>query len=269
MRGMENELGWKDAIMAVLEEAQSPMHYAKIAERIYELGLKTQPTATPANTVAATIAQSFKSEGDNSPFTRTSLGHYALRDFQQQVPIIAQEELSGADSSEATGVVNAFGMFWERSKVLWEKQPRILGQQQTGAETVDFAEQKGVYLLHDAQGVVYVGRTTEQNLAKRLNQHTSDRLAGRWTRFSWFGVYPVEQDGTLKSNTNFTGIDINTIIATMEAVLIEGLEPRQNRKRGDDFQPFEFLQFEDPKLSKNRKLAAIQELVSLMGSNSD
>ena len=266
---MENELGWKEAIIAVLEEARVPMHYAKIAERIYELKLKTQPTATPANTVAAVIALSFKNEGEKSPFTRTSPGNYALRSVQQQVPVIAQKELAEGESSEAAGVVNAFGMFWERSKVFWETQnPRILGQQQYGSQPVDFAEQKGVYLLHDSQGVLYVGRVTEQNLAKRLCQHTYDRLAGRWTRFSWFGVYPVKQDGSLKLSADFTGIDINIIIATMEAVLIEGLEPRQNRKRGDDFQPFEFLQFEDPKLVMNRKLALVQELASQMASKS-
>ncbi len=239
------------------------MHYAKIAERVYERGLKTQPTATPANTVAAIIAQSFKIEGENSPFTRTSLGHYALRTAQQQVTILAQKELAETTSSETTGVVNAFGMFWERSKVLWgPQQPKILGQQQTGSQPVDFAEQKGVYLLHDSQGVLYVGRVTEQNLAKRLSQHLSDRLAGRWTRFSWSGVYPVEQNGSLRTNADFSALDITIVIATMEAVLIEGLEPRQNRKRGDDFQAFEFLQVEDPELEISRKISILRELAS-------
>jgi hypothetical protein len=31
----------------------------------------------------------------------------------------------------------------------------------------------------------------------------------------------------------------------MEAVLVEGLEPRQNLEQGDDFQAIEFLQVED------------------------
>jgi len=260
---MPTELSWKDAIIAVLERAQGPLHYAEIATRVYELKLRYEPTATPADTVAAAIALSFKNEGQNSPFVRVSRGYYALRNLQQQGPKIAEAELAGGESSESTGVVNAFGMFWERSKVLWTpQQPKILGQQQVGSKPVDFAEEKGVYLLHDSQGVLYVGRVTEQNLGTRLGQHTYDRLAGRWTRFSWFGVYPVQQDGTLKTTANFSGVNINVIIATMEAVLIEGLEPRQNRKRGDDFQAVEFLQAEDPQLGKNRKLAAIQELAA-------
>jgi hypothetical protein len=264
---MENELGWKEAIEAVLEEAKAPMHYQQIAERIYELKLKTDPTATPDKTVASTIAISFRNEGTNSPFIRTSRGFYALSGSQQQDPAIVQEELEETASSDITGVVNAFGMFWERSKIFWgSPQPSLLGQQQYGSKPVDFAAQKGVYLLHDSQGVLYVGRVTDQNLVKRLSQHTSDRLAGRWTRFSWFGVFPVEPDGALKTDADFSKVNVNIVIATMEAVLIEGLEPRQNRKRGDDFQAIEYLQVEDPKLELNRKLAIVQELASQITS---
>lgn len=164
--------------------------------------------------------------------------------------------------SEVTGLVNAFGMFWDRSKVRWETNARILGQQQSGSSPVNFGEQRGVYLLHDSQGVVYVGRATDQNLGKRLQQHTSDRLTGRWSRFSWFGVYPVEPSGGLKKSADFSKVDTDIVIATMEAVLIEGLEPRQNRKRGDDFQAIEFLQVEDPNLEKYRKVALAEELLA-------
>jgi len=153
-------------------------------------------------------------------------------------------------------------MFWGRVKVHWVTEPRILGQQQTGSTPVNFCEQRGVYLLHDDQGVVYVGRATDQGLGRRLQQHTSDRLAGRWTRFSWFGVYPVEENGGLRTSVAFESVEINIVIATMEAVLIEGLEPRQNRKRGDDFQAIEYLQFEDPKLEMNRKRALLQDLAA-------
>jgi len=75
-------------------------------------------------------------------------------------------------------------------------------------------------------------------------------------------VYPVEENGTLKTSADFSNVDIDIVIATMEAVLIEGLEPRQNRKRGDDFQAIEFLQVEDPKFEMNRKLAIVQELAA-------
>lgn len=116
-----------------------------------------------------------------------------------------------------------------------------------------------MYLLHDSQGVVYVGQGTDQNLGRRLFQHTVDRLGGRWTRFSWFGVWPVSDQGTLEAGADF-GLNVDVVVATMEAVLIEGLEPRQNRKRGDDFQAVEFLQFEDPEIERARKHAVLQSL---------
>jgi len=56
------------------------------------------------------------------------------------------------------------------------------------------------------------------------------------------------------------------VIITMEAVLIEGLEPRQNRKRGDDLQAVEFIQVEDPSIERERKAAIVRELsTSLLG----
>jgi hypothetical protein len=52
----------------------------------------------------------------------------------------------------------------------------------------------------------------------------------------------------------------------MEAVLIEGLEPRQNRKRGDDFKAVEYLQVEDPALERSRMKAMIRKLEENMGA---
>jgi hypothetical protein len=48
----------------------------------------------------------------------------------------------------------------------------------------------------------------------------------------------------------------------MEALLIEGLEPPQNRKRGDDFSAVEFLQVEDPEIQRSQTLQLIDELKS-------
>jgi hypothetical protein len=50
------------------------------------------------------------------------------------------------------------------------------------------------------------------------------------------------------------------LIVTLEARLIEGLEPPQNRKRGDDFRAVEFQQTEDPGIGKARFQWMLQEL---------
>ena len=158
------------------------MHYVEIAEQIFEQGHRTAETANPTSSVAAIIAQSFSKERDKSPFVRVGRGQYGLRETNKPTGRSIVEELTETGSSGITGVINAFGMFWDRSKVKWESEPLILGQK-SGAKAVNFGGQRGVYLLHDAQGVVYVGRTTDQSLGKRLHQHTSDRLTGRWTPF--------------------------------------------------------------------------------------
>lgn len=107
--------------------------------------------------------------------------------------------------------------------------------------------------------MVYVGRTTEQPLGARLRQHTVDRLNGRWDRFTWFGVYPVTETGFL-NKTSVAQYTLETLIVTMEALLIEGLEPPQNRKRGDDFRAVEFMQVEDPEIQKTQIIKLMDEL---------
>jgi HB1/ASXL restriction endonuclease-like protein with HTH domain len=115
--GAPISMEWKDAIVKVLSDAGTPIHYTEIAEQIVERGLREELTATPANTVAAIITISLKNEATQSPFFRTARGYYTLRSLQQQSLVLAQEELIDTESSETTGVVNAFGMFWDRSKV--------------------------------------------------------------------------------------------------------------------------------------------------------
>ena len=82
---------------------------------------------------------------------------------------------------------------------------------------------------------------------------------GRWNRFSWFGVYPVAESGELETEAIGT-YNLDMLIVTMEALLIEGLEPPQNRKRGDDFRAVEFLQVEDPSIQKTQIIQLMDEL---------
>lgn len=241
------DLTWRDAILRVLRDATEPMHYTEIAEEIAEQGLRADLGATPATSVSATIAAQLERE-----VVRVARGYYALTSkVEAAVPLESEPE--------DTGLINAFGMYWARSLVLWMPTPRILGQQQPGSDPVDFCDQRGVYLLHDGRDVVYVGRTTEQALGIRLRQHTSDRLNGRWDRFSWFGVFGPSESGALNTSAR-PQYSLEMLIATMEALLIEGLEPPQNRKRGDDFKAVEFLQVEDPQIHKSRIMQLMEDL---------
>lgn len=257
------ELGWFEAIVKVLKGAKEPLHYTQVAEEVAQQGLRSNLGATPASSVAAYLSTSIKDEGDKSPFERVSRGVYRLRGHEPRdatgAPLSVAVAVDQEEDEPETGLINAFGMYWFRERVLWEK-PRLLGQQQLGSSSVDFSEQRGVYLLHDRREVVYVGRTTDQTMCQRLRQHTADRLCGRWDRFSWFGILPVKPDGKLAAGPNET-FNIENLIATMEALLIEGLEPPQNRKRGDGFSAVEFLQVADPEIDARHRQAIMLELL--------
>ncbi len=267
---MPQNLSWLEAAKIVLKDAQAPMSAQEIVDAIFERGLHHKMGATPAQTVGAHIYMSIKNDGPASPFTRPMPGRFALKDGgQDEIANASPKELTekGPEegTSQSTGIVNALGMFWERSKVNWERSlPRLLGSLPKGID-VDFCSQQGIYLLHDNQGVVYVGRTDKQGLGIRLRQHTIDRLNGRWDRFSWFGVFPIKEDGTLNADADFSEISVATVIAAMEAVLIEALEPRQNRRGGDwKIEAIEVLQKEDPDLDANRKKALLDEMKKKM-----
>lgn len=256
---------WKEAIIKVMMASQSAMHYTEIAEAIVAQKLRESVGATPASTVNAMITTDLKQNGDSSVFVRVNPGEYMLRVgistvIQQATPIRSDEtEASEAQEEEELGVIQAFGMFWRRDLVLWNNATRLLGQQQQGAQHVDLASQIGVYLLHDGRDVIYVGRATDRPLGRRLLEHTYDRLNGRWNRFSWFGLLRVTPKGTL-TEPSWASLKTDQLIAALEALLIEGLEPPQNRRGGDGFKGIEYLQVKDPRLQKKELSALFDEL---------
>ena len=233
------EMSWKDAAKKVLEEAGKPLHYTEITDRILDQGLKTKFGATPHATVNSTISWAIQADGSACLFERTGRGMYGLR---------GREEPEGAPDDDAeSGSLEAFGMYWKRDDVYWSSNPRLLGRTHPKADRVNLAGQHGVYLLYDENGVVvYVGQAAKQSIGQRLAQHTSDRLTGRWQRFSWFGIRPVGDNGKLDRVAAGT-ITPERLISTLEALLIEALEPRQNRA-GSSYSGKEYLQVPDPKL---------------------
>jgi len=242
------EMSWHDAIVNVLKEAGGALHYQEITERILSKELRKAAGATPSATVNAQISTSIKHERDKSPFVRVSRGSFALRGQLQAATRNLSE--NGQDEEAQYEVITSFGMFWRRDAIEWGATPKIVGMQQIGAEAVDFHGQLGIYLLYDGREVIYVGRATERPLGRRLFEHTLDRLSTRWDRFSWFGLLPVSDKGTLGPMPE--SYQSTKIIPALEAILVEATEPRQNRKRGDDLSAAGYLQKEDPVIQKQK-----------------
>ena len=221
--------------------------YNEITERIVAQGLRTSVGATPSNTVYAVLADK------KDVFEKVARATFRLR---------GGSDLNGGEddfNNDSDRPIIALGMFWERDLVDWANKPKILGAEQPGAEPVDMTDQTGVYLLHDFRDIVYVGRATDSSLGPRLLAHTRDRLKTRWNRFSWFGFRAVEEIGKLGPMPN--SYELRDVISAMEALLIEALEPPQNRKGGDGFRGIEYIQAEDPKKAEARLLSELKNLL--------
>lgn len=246
------EKSWKEAIKRVLKESDSPLHYTEISEQILSRGYYETDGATPAATVNAQLASSIKHDGNKSPFMRVGKGIFALKNSlsvpSTLIPISDKplEAICDPDIEASDSIIRSFGMYWQRDLVVWRNDPKLYGKQQAASKSIDFGKQKGIYILYDHHTVVYVGRSVDRPIGKRLFEHTANRLGSRWNRFSWFGLLEATDDGGLQE-TPFNN-SLSTIIATLEALLIEALEPPQNRKRGDDFSAIEYIQSIDPEL---------------------
>jgi hypothetical protein len=249
------DMPWEDAIKRVFSEADGALHYGEIAERIGSQGLRHSLGATPASTVGSHLSTSLRNEGEKSPYLRLRRGEYTLKNaaVKNDVP----DTVNNADQKEEVGALGAFGMFWKRDSVFWTGRPQLLGRQGAGATNVNFASQIGVYLLHDRERVIYVGRATD-TLFARLKAHNADRLGGRWDQFSWFGVRSVRDNGDLSDGQAAWTQD--AVVETMEALLIESLEPPLNRRRGDNLSVAEYIQMPDPQIEKTMNKALLDKL---------
>lgn len=278
-----------DAVITVLKQSQKPMHYEEIARIITETGLKK--AANPP--VAAAVALSEHTE----KFERVARGIYKLKDadMHEEVELAVAEKIKNAidkiESSEDAdedaahdgiidisqqpkqGLIKAYGIRWARY-IRWKGDTKLFGiyaydKTENTGNVVDFSDQIGVYLLHDRERTIYVGRATD-SLIKRLFAHTQDRLSARWDSFSWFGFKDIDPEtGALKNECSSNllhgcnhSIDVVDVITACEAILIEGAEPTQNRRGGDGLKDREFAQIHD-KSGTTKAVKMIEEVVDL------
>lgn len=109
--------------------------------------------------------------------------------------------------------IESYGVHWQRDDSGITKI-QVLGERED--EEIDRTDAKGVYVLYRGEKIVYVGRATaESGMGLRLTAHLKGKYKNRWDTFSFFAVKGNNEDQTIK---------------TMEAVLIEILEPPLNRK---------------------------------------
>ena len=271
---------WLDAIIKVLQNNKSengdfePMHYVDITNAIIDGNLRQKFGGTPQNTVNANITT------HPNLFNSLGLGLYGLTEEGQQyaveenVPlqVNAEQHVDVDELEEAQEVINSeiekenkskiikiFGMFWDRTKINWA-DGKMEGQQNSKSDPLDFTNIRGIYLLYDGREVVYVGQALDSSILKRLKDHTRDRLSGRWNRFSWFGIDGINPDGSIVKADDVLNVNIGDLINSLEGILIEGLEPRQNRKQGNKFGD-EYIQVMDYEIQKEQALKVCIDLL--------
>ena len=268
-----NDLRWDDAIRKVLGDAYpEPLHYADIANKIVEQNLREKVGANPPNQVYALISQSRKGSND-SPYVKRGKGFFLLRKKPEDVD---QDVDPGEGDDKAPAI--SVGWQWKRNAVVWKSaKPPLCGiwnGSKQGRESVDFSEQAGVYLLHDeSKRVVYAGRTTSSSkgLGARLKDHTTDDLGEKWRYFSWFGFKEVDYDQGKLGQQELAdalpeGLGQGRLVKLMEMILIQALEPSENKKSGD-MREGEFIiagkyeQVPDPKSELVTKTLWIEEML--------
>ena len=137
-------------------------------------------------------------------------------------------------------MIENYGLYWRRDYVFWGRQKNsghLKGVLATAkkAQPVDFRDQRGIYALYDdGFNLVYVGQagSGNQRLFDRIKQHTTDHLADRWSKFSWFGTRRVLKDCTLSNDKKAIHPKLDIVLNHLEAVLIAIAEPQSNRQGG-------------------------------------
>ncbi|BAH73484.1 HTH domain-containing protein [Solidesulfovibrio magneticus] len=248
------ELSWREACIRVLTDSDGALHCKDISDKIYIDGYKKQMGVKPSGLVYNTIYNSIKNDKENSPFIQVGKSMFALKTTKDESEDDSKSKRKKKETESAECLVKACGLFWQAKYVDWKSSPKLLGRESVGSECIDFSNQSGIYILYEHHAPIYVGRAAKCNLAKRISDHVRDKHAGRWDRFTWLGFLEVGSKGELSKSSKEV-FNSESLILTVEAVLIETLEAPRNKRGGDGFDQIEYLQVLDPGLLDKRYFA--------------
>lgn len=156
-------------------------------------------------------------------------------------------------SDVMSSLVKLYGEFWNPDIVDWGSQgagnkgtlPGTLIIDGTKKE-VDCWDARGIYILHENFRATYVGKAFSTPIGKRLRDHLTDRLAGRWDMFSWYSTSNYRRTKNDLSVAGQRNLNPETIISTLEALAILIADPPLNRKRESLPNAVEVEQAESP-----------------------
>ena len=165
-----------------------------------------------------------------------------------------------------SGFIKFYGLYWRKDLIDWNArqllgQPRgWMGKGKVASSydrrnlQMNFWGQKGVYVLYDdALHPVYAGQAGltrkdsagGQAIGDRLNMHRQGVYRNGWSLFSWFGFLEVDKFNLKTEKDDARRLmpkwqfnpqgesNLNLLLASFEAILIEGFAPRFNARGGD------------------------------------
>jgi hypothetical protein len=126
-------------------------------------------------------------------------------------------------------LIKVYGEFWSRQRVDWSKKQ--LAGVRKGKRGCNLWEERGIYALYDRFKIVYVGQADSRGIGIRLNEHCTDRFGERWDSFSFFGICPVAEDGTVLQ-AGQSSANPEDVIRSLELIAILLSDAPLNRARG-------------------------------------
>jgi hypothetical protein len=136
-----------------------------------------------------------------------------------------------------SSLIKLYGEFWNPDIIEWGEQGagkkgRLLGSIKIDGNKrdVDFWEALGVYVLYDNFHVTYVGKAFSTSIGRRVRDHLTDRLAGRWDMFSWYSTSNYRKTTNDLSKAGQRILNPETIVTTLESLAILIIDPPLNRR---------------------------------------
>lgn len=232
MAKQKSTMPWLEAITKVLEDANGPLHYTKVAEIIVKKHYVDCNSNSNIETTVNTYIQ--QNKGTFKQFGKK--GYYVLKTVLDKLVYNYQKQNLPKQS-----LITAFGKRWSKA-IFMQNKCTLKGRSITNQKQInDFTDQPGVYVLYNGKQLVYVGQSSRRSLSKRLQNHTADRLANKWDTFSWFVFSEIDAENGCKRN-DIINVRLEVLIDDIEAILIESCNPQENKKQGNNWKPKEYSQ---------------------------
>ena len=241
-------------IEQILSNSSSPIDYEQIAVELADKGMIHPFGVMPRRQICSIIENAIIQAADRCPFVKTYPGVYIARAIASPGQLrAAKKALLPEMNFNKTGIITCYGQMWSRDRIIWTPKPQIFGCQYQESPKIDFAKQIGIYALHSEDGTpVYIDYTLEKMLGECLYGHTEDRLSGRWDRFSFYGLLPINEEGSFGPLPSECKIE--DVMASMRSIIVEVSQPRATRRYFDYFSTLLFVQWRNPEVEAKREL---------------